>query len=354
VAVARWCSSEPMGQELAEAGLVDSLVRDPSPYEIRDFRVTSPRAAIDAELRFPISRIQRAPWWTQLAIGKLVYREYSLVHRLDLRLPPASVPEVITIHDLAPLRFPDEGRLPPYVARAVARAEAVVCPSAFSANEVRREYGPSRIFTVPYGLDPMFLTPVKLSAHERARLDLPDRWVIHSGGATLRKNLGALAEAWPLVRERHPTVGLVLCGPDDPRRTALFDRIGSARALGKVPRAQLVSLVASAAAVVVPSTYEGYGLPALEAMAAGVPLVAAAAASLPEVAGPGAILVDPEPWSLADGICRALEGVPPEDLRRSQEVARSRTWATAAKAFKEIYGHVLERHRNRGRADSRR
>jgi glycosyltransferase involved in cell wall biosynthesis len=103
----------------------------------------------------------------------------------------------------------------------------------------------------------------------------------------------------------------------------------------------VVNLIRSAAVVVVPSTYEGYGLPVLEAMASGVPVVASAAGSLPEIAGPGAILVEPTADGLAEGLCGALRGVDAHTLARARELAHSRTWDLAAASYKALYSSVL-------------
>jgi glycosyltransferase involved in cell wall biosynthesis len=271
-----------------------------------------------------------------------LYRDYKLVHRLDLRLPPAAAPEILTIRDLAPLRFPDEGTLPRSAARSISRASAIVSPSRFSADELEREFGRDDVHVIRDGIDEAFLDARPLTTDERIRLGLPERWVLHTGGASIRKNLAGLAAAWPRVVANCPGVELVMCGPADARRNAFFDDLPAVRLLGKVERTLLVQLMASATAVVVPSIYEGYGLPAQEAMAAGVPVVATAAASLPEVTGPGAILVDNDPEALAVGIQQALDGVAPELLLQARDEARSRTWAASARAYQEVYAAAAE------------
>lgn len=340
VAIAHHCSPTPMGQELADAALIAGLAAVESEIHAVDLSMAALRARVPAVRRLPLAQLAAAPWGLQRAVGRMVYQGNELVHRLDLRLPPAPGREIITVRDLAPIRFRDEGRMPRTAPRSIRSARAVICPSRFTAEEVRRTYGREDVNVIADGIDPAFLKGRPLSEDERRLLGLPERFVVHSGGATIRKNLAGLARAWPTVRARHPDVALVLCGPPDDRRHRLFESLDGTQLMGHVPRTQLVDLVTSAAAVVVPSRYEGYGLPAQEAMAAGVPLVATAAGSLPEVASVGAILVEDDPRALADGLTRALDGVSQADLAAAAACARARTWERAAQAHLEVYRRV--------------
>lgn len=340
IALAQKATVQPMGQQYAEEQLIDALRRLPSAPSIRTLRLASLRAPLAADRRLPLARLTSMPWRVQRVAGDWAYRGHAWVHRLDLGLPPARR-EILTVHDLAPLRFDDEGPLPAQAARSIRRASAVICPSRFTAEELHDTYGVGRVEVIPNGLDPAFVDAQPLPPREREALGLPPRWILHSGGATKRKNLGLLADAWPAVRAREPDVGLVLCGPRDPRRTALFAGQPRTHLLGKVERRTLVRLVAGAAAVVVPSTYEGFGLPAAEAMACGVPVVATALSALPEVTGGFAILVADDAEALADGITSALAGVDDETIDRARALARSRTWEAAAIAHARLYEQTL-------------
>jgi glycosyltransferase involved in cell wall biosynthesis len=345
IGIVRLCSAEPMGQELAERALVAALILANDKYSLTDLRIAGPRAPVAAERRLPVVKLSGLPWSTQRLVGRITYGRVNLVHRLDLRLPPAAAPEILTVHDIAPIRFSDEGRFPRMAMRSIMRAQAVACPSRFAAHELATQFGRTDIDVVPNGVDPAFLTASPLDSDERRLLGLPERWILHSGGASSRKNLGALAQAWPLVHARYPDITLLLSGPPDSRRDQLFRQLPGVRLMGKVSRPFLIKLMASAAVVVVPSHYEGFGLPALEAMACGVPLVATNVSSLSEVAGPGAILVDPTPEGLGEGLMQALAGVPAELLAASRELARARTWETAANGYLAIYDRVLARER---------
>ena len=96
-------------------------------------------------------------------------------------------------------------------------------------------------------------------------------YVLASGGASARKNLASLAEAWPHIQSSRPDLTLVLSGPEHPRRTSLFVGLANVQLVGRVDSELVPGLMASASAVVVPSHYEGFGLPALEGMAVRTP-----------------------------------------------------------------------------------
>ncbi len=335
-----------MGQGNADAALVGALVDVSTHLDVSDLAIVGMRDTTPQARHVPVARLARMPGSVQRLAGRLVYRDFDLVHRLDLRLPPAPAPEILTVYDLAPLRFDDEGELPSSARQAVRQAAAVICPSQFSAAEVADWSGRTDVDVVPLGVDPACFDARAPTEAERDAHRLPARWVLHAGGVTRRKNLSRLAAAWPAVRAAHPDIELLLCGPEDPRRNQLFAGVLGTRLMGRVPRPLLLSLMAGAAAVVVPSIYEGYGLPVQEALAVGVPAVAVRAASLPEVAGPGTVLVDDASEALADGILSAITGVAAETEAGRSE-ARDRTWKRTAAEHLAVYERVLAAHHPR-------
>lgn len=234
------------------------------------------------------------------------------------------------------------------------RCDRVFTSSRASARELERDFGidPRRLRMVANGVDTDFFRPAPegaRSAHEIlcvARAADPNKGV--------RTLIGALAQLPPEVR---------LTLVDDPseynearrwaRAAGCADRLTIA---GRVSSEELLRLYQRATLVAVPSRYEGFGLPAAEAMACGTPVVASASGALPEViaAGGGGILVDRDsPESLAQGV-RALLASPE---RRMELGARGRTgicanygWPRIARATAEIYAEAIEERR--GRPDS--
>jgi glycosyltransferase involved in cell wall biosynthesis len=249
----------------------------------------------------------------------------------------------VTIHDLPPLRFDDEGTMPGWAARSARAAAVVICPSEFAADEVSSLLGTRRPRVVPNGVDHRRADVAPLSAAELSELGVDGPAVVHAGGATRRKNLDALAAAWRDVVRLRPDAVLVLCGPPDIRRDAAFAGQDRVRFLGFRSPSFVARLMRSAAAVVVPSTYEGFGLPALEGMVAGAPVVAAARGALPEVCGNAALLVEPTAEGIAAGLVEALAGGPAIDalVARGRERSQSFSWERMARATLAVYAEAL-------------
>ena len=246
--------------------------------------------------------------WEQLVLPAAARRARAILCPANLA-PLASTRTAVVIHDVAPLREPGwysdlyvrwQRAVLPRIAR---RAALVITPSAFSRDEVVALLGvpAARVAVVAGGVDARF-TPAADPAPARAALGLDGRpYVLTVASRTARKNLGALDLAARRLAARG--IALVAAGGDRPQFRGEGQTAG-VRTLGHVDDALLPGLYAGAAAFVLPSLYEGFGLTALEALAAGAPVVAADRGALPEVCGDAAQLVDPTD---AEAISAALE-----------------------------------------------
>ena len=294
----------PMGLELAEQRLLRALRTEASDDIEVDIRVVGGRGARAHARRLGARWLPaRSRTLPQFALAGT-----DLVHLLGLDLPPPSrAPFVVMVHDLAPLEYHDEGVLPGWLDDIVDRASLFLTPSWFTATELSKHLAvtPERIRVV--GGAPVLEAQRAdlLSADELRRLGIEPPYVLRYGGYTTRKNVALLLEAW----EQVPTGTLVLAGPAQSARTKILadapsrDRVV---VLDYVPQTVLARLLRTAALLVSTSSYEGFGLPPLEAMAAGTPVVAVSAPFVNEVCGDAALLVGEDVSELADALRRVM------------------------------------------------
>jgi len=312
------------------------------PWTVRRVIARSMRSPLAGTRRLPLAAVTRADPRVRRLLGRMLYGTNDVTHRMNLELPPAPHADVVTLHDVVAWRFPDESAPVAAAPEELRRAAAVICVSEFTAQEAQDLLGLTGVHVIPNGVDERFFDAAPLPVGDLAALGLPERFVLHAGGAAQRKNLEALAAAWPTVRRERPELGLVLSGPPHPRRGELFAGLEGAVLAGRLPDDVMPRVLASAQAVVVPSTYEGFGLPALEAMAARVPVVAAATSSLPEVVGDGGLLVAPDASAIADGLLTVTSGDGAVD--RMVAVARARadefTWERCVAAHARVWTSV--------------
>ncbi len=325
--IASIATSVPMGaqeyQEQIASRAAAALNGHGDHWNVERLVFRSMRSTLAGTRRIPLAWLNTAGARQRRAVGALVYPRDALLHRMELGLPPGR-DEVLTMHDTVAWRYEDEADPPAHAAEELRAAAAVVCVSQFTADDVARRFGVDRVHVAHLGIDPRFWSAVPLGSQERMDAGIPQRFVLHAGGATARKNLEGLAGAWEALSAKHRDVALVLAGPEHPRRTSLFAGLDRAEMVGRVPAEMLPRLMASAEAVVVPSHDEGFGLPVLEAMAAGAPVVVARTSSLVEVAGPAGILVGTSPGEIAEGIDAVLG----QGFRRAHAVTQGREWAS--------------------------
>ena len=265
---------------------------------------------------------------------------------------------VVTLHDLAFLLYPathTEASRAYYAAsgESVRKAERVIAVSQRTASDAVRLLGvdPVRMRVVPEAAAPGFSPrdPDAFAAVAR-RLGLEARpYVLFVGTLEPRKNVPLLLEAFTEVRAELDVQLLVVGGRgwlDEPifaahARSGLGDNV---RFLGTLDEDDLAALYSYAAVFALPSLYEGFGLPVLEAMACGAPVICSNAGPLPEVAGDAAILLDPhEPALWAEAMLAVLSDGHLAHTLRQNGFARAATFsrARAAQATRDVYREAL-------------
>lgn len=266
----------------------------------------------------------------------------DVIHATGMAVPPRTVPLVVTVHDLAFEHHPGHATrnglrfFRQSLARTRDDAALVLCPSeATLADCLTAGIEPARLRVVPWGVDPTPEVEPETAAAVLARHGLVDgRYVLFVGTIEPRKNLATLATAF--ARLDAPDLQLAVVGPagwNQDVEPLLAPVRGRVRITGQVPRAELDVLYAHAAVFCYPSILEGFGMPVLEAMAAGAAVVTSRGTSTEEVAGDAGLLVDPhDPDDLAGALSRVVHD---DDLRaslRRRAVARAATftWAEAA------------------------
>ncbi|MGO1316380.1 MAG: glycosyltransferase family 4 protein [Cellulomonadaceae bacterium] len=289
-------------------------------------------------------RAPRAPGW----------RRTDVVHATTWAVPPSSSPLVVTVHDVAFLRepghFTSHGAAYFRRALAITRAEAarVIVPSEATAQDCADAgIDRARIRVIPHGVQ------VDAVAHDDVRAlqttyGLTRPYVLWVGTLEPRKNLPALLTAYALLLDHGVDLDLVLVGPDGWGPTseevgATIRNLGRHRVhrLGRLSRKELAAAYAGAQVFCFPSSWEGFGLPVLEAQAHGVPVVTSAGTSMHEVCGGSAIAVDPQDApELAHAIERAAGAERDHLVSLGYANAARYTWPEAIRATADVYAQV--------------
>jgi glycosyltransferase involved in cell wall biosynthesis len=287
--------------------------------------------------------------------------DHSYAHLLTTLDPRRSM---VTCHDLAPLALRPSQKsasistwLWDWSLRQMLKAAHVVCDSHFTASELVRltGYPEARTSVAPLGVASEF-RPLehdeRLRTH-RAQLGINanSHLLLHVGHCGVRKNIMRLLEALGRLRALNkPLLFLQIGGKFTADQNRKIEQLGLrsvVRQLPNVPEGDLPVWYNAADVFVFPSTYEGFGLPVLEAMACGVPVVCSRSGSLPEVAGEAAMLVDAEsPDSIASAVATLLDSrVRRQELRfRGLERAAAFTWRRTAERVADVYRFMLSRN----------
>jgi glycosyltransferase involved in cell wall biosynthesis len=323
-------------------------------YPHRDW----PANATLVDRRIPVRALNFA--WNRMgwpAIDRFVGAPLDLVHSPHPLMVPGGkrAKHIVTIHDLFFLKQPDwtEAEIRrdyvPLVREHVKRADGVICVSQYTASEAHLllDVPQEKIAVIPNGVDPAYRANVSEEEVERvlAKRRLPRGAFLYVGSEARRKNLVNLAMAYMgLARKRNRMPPLVLIGPGSGWAQAGPGPV--IRAMGYLPTPEIRALMAASTALVLPSLEEGFGLPVVEAMAAGLPVICSRGSALEEVAGGAAALVNPlDTRSIADGMEKLMSDPTLAQRQREAGLAQSRKfdWDTAAARTLEFYRRILGR-----------
>jgi glycosyltransferase involved in cell wall biosynthesis len=277
--------------------------------------------------------------------------------------PLTRCPTVVTIHDCIHLRFPQylPNRAAAVYARtmmtmAARRAHRILTVSQASKEDILRylKVPASKIEVIYNALDERLATapsPDEIT-RVRERLQLTSPFILYAGNIKPHKNVDRLIEAFSILRKRRGgDLKLLIIGdeiskyPNLRRLVHRFQLHKYVRFHGFVSDETLAVLYRLATAFVFPSLYEGFGLPPLEAMAAGTPVITSNVSSLPEVVGDAALLIDPmNAGAIADAMTRVLsdQALRSDLVRRGCERVKTFSWERSVRRTREVYAEVLD------------
>jgi glycosyltransferase involved in cell wall biosynthesis len=254
--------------------------------------------------------------------------------------------QALTILDLSPLEHPEwflrsfsawYRLFLPLLARQVRQ---IFVPSNHMKQEVTRRFGVHHVRLAPGGVN----TEIFFGDARPTKYDLPARYILFVGSLQPRKNLGSLLRAWGKIQDEYPDTWLIIAGGvGSVFRGVALPLLERVQYLGYVDDTDLPGLYANATLFVLPSLDEGFGLPALEAMACGTPVIVSDAGALPEVTDDAAIIFKlSEPDGLANAMreCLSDERLRLSLIEKGAARARSFSWATTAELVWESLNEI--------------
>ncbi len=318
----------------------------------------------------PARRVQLGykPWRMAVWLGHLAHVPFDtllpsrtrLFHATEHLLPYfKGIPTVLTVHDLIFERFPQYHKRLNYLFLTrtmplfTQRATAVIAISQATKEELMSLYRvpAAKIHVIYEAPAPHFRPqPDAAIADVRARYHLPERYLLTVGTLEPRKNLVRLLKAFERVHARGLVDALVIVGAKGWLYEDFFRELRSSKVRshvilpGYVPDEVLPAMYAGATLFVLPSLYEGFGLPVLEAMACGTPVAASRAGALPEVGGQAAYYFDPtDTEAITQAIRVCLEDETLREAMRRAGLAQAThfTWEKTARETARLYRRIL-------------
>jgi glycosyltransferase involved in cell wall biosynthesis len=294
--------------------------------------------------------------WEQFALPGLLRGLRADVFHSPVNVLPPRVPcaSVVTIHDLAFMRYPHYFRparrlyQQRFTRRSARAASLVVTVSNSTKRDLMAYFGvpEERIRVIYPAIDPDFqpTDDPAVKADFRSRNGLPSRYLLFLGTLEPRKNLLTLVEAYAKLRALDGTAPpLVIAGAKGWYYEAIFERVrslgleGSITFAGYVAREEQPLWYACAELFVYPSVYEGFGLPVAEALACGTPTLTSSVSSLPEAGGAVALQVDP---GSQDALARAMLGLLEDSTARARVEEDGPRWARQFSAARMATAYV--------------
>lgn len=269
-------------------------------------------------------------------------------------------PMVVTVHDVTRFIFPGQKRQDLWqqmayemlFRRTVLRAKQIICVSESTASELNQlPFGVDidRLTVIPEGVQKKFFKSVGALEKTKVRmlLDITDPYLLYVGVWMAHKNLDRLLQAFCLVLKTWPNLKLVMTGRPVPGYLNLLDQVkvlgiqDNVIFPGFVPENLLVSLYSQARAFVFPSSYEGFGLPILEAAACKTPVVVSQVSSLPEILGSNAFYCNPDSVVSIKAAIEKVLNISESELltiiERAQRRAYSFDWVKSGEAHELVY-----------------
>ena len=319
------------------------------------------RVVADAPLHRPVRLV-----WEQTVLPVVLRHQHVDVHHSPHYTMPevARLPRVVTVHDLTFFDHPEwheRSKIPVFrraIKVAAHHASALICVSEHTARRLE-ERAPPRgpVHVVHHGVDHQRFRPdppggEMADSAVLARFGVRSPFVAFVGTIEPRKSVDQLVRAFDRMASAHPDLRLVLAGTPGWGVEAVDAAIGSARhgdrvvRTGYVPDEAVPALLRRAAAVAYPSAEEGFGMPALEALACEAPLVTTKGSVMEEVVGDAALLVAPgDIRALSGALDMLVRGDARLDDRRAlgRDIASRYTWETCAEGHMAVYRSVLSR-----------